>query len=252
METSKGNAVRAATDTKSGWRRRIMKSAPTPSRSALRDLRERNPALPPIPVRVIHYRKRKRGLDMLGSLILITLFSPLLLGIALAVKLTSAGPVFYVSTRVGRGGRTFGFLKFRSMYVDADKRLAELREANEKDGPIFKMKNDPRITPIGRFLRKYSLDELPQLFNVFKGDMSLVGPRPPIPHEVEQYDEYCLERLSVRPGLTCYWQIMGRSNLSFAEWMELDHKYLREMGLWTDLKILLKTPLAVLKGEGAY
>jgi lipopolysaccharide/colanic/teichoic acid biosynthesis glycosyltransferase len=138
------------------------------------------------------------------------------------------------------------------MYVDADRRLAELRGVNEKDGPIFKMKNDPRITPVGRFLRKFSLDELPQLFNVWRGDMSLVGPRPPIPHEVEQYDEYCLERLGVRPGLTCYWQIMGRSNLSFTEWMELDHRYLREMNLWTDLKILLKTPLAVLRGDGAY
>ena len=138
------------------------------------------------------------------------------------------------------------------MYVDADKRLADLKNENEKDGPIFKMKNDPRITPVGRFLRKYSLDELPQLINVFKGDMSLVGPRPPIPHEVQQYDAYCLERLSVRPGLTCYWQIMGRSNLSFQEWMELDHRYLREMSVWTDLKILIKTPAAVLKGEGAY
>lgn len=251
METSKGNVVRAATEAR-GRRRRIMKASDHPSRSAQKDLRERSPSLPPIPIRVIHYRKRKRGLDTLGSLMLIGLFSPLLIGIALAVKLTSPGPVFYVSTRVGRGGRFFGFLKFRSMYVDADKRLNELREANEKDGPIFKMKNDPRITPIGRFLRKYSLDELPQLFNVFKGDMSLVGPRPPIPHEVEQYDEYCRERLSVRPGLTCYWQIMGRSNLSFQEWMELDHKYLREMSLWTDLKILLKTPMAVLKGDGAY
>lgn len=219
---------------------------------AVAELRPKAVVLPPIPVRAIHYRKRKRGLDILGSLMLLLLFAPLLLAIALLVKVTSRGPVFYVSTRVGRGGRLFGFLKFRSMYVDADQRLEALREDNEKDGPIFKIKNDPRVTPIGRFLRKYSLDELPQLFNVLKGDMSLVGPRPPIPHEVEQYDEYCRERLSVRPGLTCYWQIMGRSNLSFREWMELDHRYLREMGLWTDLKILVKTPLAVLRGEGAY
>jgi exopolysaccharide biosynthesis polyprenyl glycosylphosphotransferase len=229
-----------------------MKSIEKKAPIATAELKVPRPALPPVPIRVIHYRKRKRGLDTLGSLILITLFSPVLLAIAAIIKLTSPGPVFYVSTRVGRGGRLFGFLKFRSMYVDADRRLAELRGQNEKDGPIFKMKDDPRITPVGRFLRKYSLDELPQLFNVLKGDMSLVGPRPPIPHEVEQYDEYCLERLGVRPGLTCYWQIMGRSNLTFAEWMELDHRYLREMGLWTDLKILLKTPLAVLKGDGAY
>ncbi|MBI5706835.1 MAG: exopolysaccharide biosynthesis polyprenyl glycosylphosphotransferase [Armatimonadetes bacterium] len=209
-------------------------------------------SLPNVPIKVIHYRKRKRGLDVLGSLLLLVLFSPLMAIIALLVKLSSPGPVLYASTRVGRGGKPFAFLKFRSMYTDADRRLAELKTSNEKDGPIFKMKNDPRITPVGRFLRKYSLDELPQLFNVFKGDMSLVGPRPPIPHEVIQYDEYCQERLSVRPGLTCYWQIQGRSNLSFDEWMELDHKYLREMGLWTDLMILIKTPLAVLKGDGAY
>lgn len=229
-----------------------MKPAEHATIHAAVEVQAERPAWPSVPIRVIHYRKRKRGLDILGSAILLVLFAPLLLVIALLVKLTSPGPVFYVSTRIGRGGRPFGFIKFRSMYVDADKRLADLKEANEKDGPIFKMKNDPRITPIGRFLRKYSLDELPQLFNVLKGDMSLVGPRPPIPHEVEQYNDYCLERLSVRPGLTCYWQIMGRSNLSFQEWMELDHKYLREMGLWTDLKILLKTPLAVLKGDGAY
>lgn len=250
METPKGQAISAAQPKKR--RLRLMKSTPNPRQAGAKDLRPPTPILPPIPIRVIHYRKRKRGLDVLGSLVLITLFSPLLIAIAVAVKLTSPGPVFYVSNRVGRGGRIFGFLKFRSMYVDAEKRLAELRGKNEKDGPIFKMKRDPRITSIGRFLRKYSLDELPQLFNVLKGDMSLVGPRPPIPHEVEQYDEYCRERLSIRPGLTCYWQIMGRSNLSFQEWMELDHRYLREMGLWTDLKILIKTPMAVIRGEGAY
>ncbi|KAA0237322.1 MAG: sugar transferase, partial [Armatimonadetes bacterium] len=171
---------------------------------------------------------------------------------ALWVKLTSKGPVIYKSTRVGLGGRHFQFLKFRSMYVDADRRQAELLAQNEKDGPIFKMKNDPRITPIGRALRRYSLDELPQLWNVFVGEMSLVGPRPPLPREVEQYTEDCLERLSVKPGITCYWQIMGRSDLSFEEWMELDKRYLREMGVWTDLKILLLTPIAVFRGDGAY
>ncbi|HQU18225.1 MAG TPA: exopolysaccharide biosynthesis polyprenyl glycosylphosphotransferase [Fimbriimonadaceae bacterium] len=202
--------------------------------------------------RVIHYVKRKRILDILGSLLLMVLLSPLLLAIALWVKLTSKGPVIYKSTRVGLGGRHFQFLKFRSMYVDADRRQAELLAQNEKDGPIFKMKNDPRITPIGRALRRYSLDELPQLWNVFVGEMSLVGPRPPLPREVEQYTEDCLERLSVKPGITCYWQIMGRSDLSFEEWMELDKRYLREMGVWTDLKILLLTPIAVFRGDGAY
>jgi exopolysaccharide biosynthesis polyprenyl glycosylphosphotransferase len=202
--------------------------------------------------KVITYRKRKRLLDIFGSLFLILLLSPVMLVIAALVKLTSKGPVFYTSKRIGRMGRTFDFYKFRSMYLDADARLAEVLDKNEKDGPIFKMHDDPRITRLGRFLRRTSLDELPQLFNVFRGDMSLVGPRPPLPHEVEKYDEYAMERLSVRPGMTCYWQIMGRSNLSFTEWMELDHKYLEEMSVFTDLKILLKTPIAVIKGDGAY
>ncbi len=138
------------------------------------------------------------------------------------------------------------------MYVDADERLASLMGNNEKDGPIFKMKNDPRITPLGRFLRKYSLDELPQLIHVCRGEMSMVGPRPPVPREVEQYDDVARERLTIKPGLTCYWQIQGRSNLTFEEWMALDHKYMQEMSFWTDVKILLQTPMAVLKGEGAY
>jgi exopolysaccharide biosynthesis polyprenyl glycosylphosphotransferase len=202
--------------------------------------------------KVINYRKRKRLLDMFGSLFLLVLALPVMAVIALAIRLNSRGPVFYTSKRVGRMGRIFDFYKFRSMYVDADARLKDVLASNEKDGPIFKMQNDPRITRVGRFLRKTSLDELPQLFNVFRGDMSLVGPRPPLPHEVEKYDEYAMERLAVRPGMTCYWQIMGRSNLSFEEWMKLDHKYLEEMSVMTDIKILLKTPLAVLKGDGAY
>jgi exopolysaccharide biosynthesis polyprenyl glycosylphosphotransferase len=202
--------------------------------------------------KVINYRKRKRLLDIFGSAFLLLVLSPVMLVIAALVKLTSKGPVLYRSKRVGRMGREFDFYKFRSMYGDADARLKDILSQNEKDGPIFKMQNDPRITPLGRFLRHTSLDELPQLFNVFRGDMSLVGPRPPLPHEVEKYDEYAMERLSVRPGMTCYWQIMGRSNLSFDEWMELDHRYLEEMSVTTDLKILLKTPIAVLKGDGAY
>jgi len=202
--------------------------------------------------KVITYRKRKRLLDIFGSLFLIVVLSPVMLVIALLVKLTSAGPVFYKSKRVGLCGRVFDFYKFRSMYADADARLKDVLAKNEKDGPIFKMQDDPRITRLGRFLRRTSLDELPQLFNVFRGDMSLVGPRPPLPNEVVKYDEYAIERLSVRPGMTCYWQIMGRSNLTFEHWMELDHRYLEEMSVWTDLKILIKTPLAVLKGDGAY
>ena len=202
--------------------------------------------------RVISYRKRKRILDIAGSGVLLILLFPLMAFFALLIKLTSKGPIIFKAPRVGRCGKTFPFYKFRSMYTDAEKRLIDIKDQNEREGPIFKMKNDPRITPVGRFMRKYSVDELPQLLNVFLGHMSLVGPRPPLPREVEQYDEYMAERLSVRPGLTCYWQIMGRSDLTFEQWMELDHRYLNEMSIWVDLKILIKTPLAVLKGRGAY
>lgn len=202
--------------------------------------------------KVITYRKRKRILDIAGSGALLIVLFPLMALFAAIIKLTSKGPVFFVSPRVGLCGKTFRFYKFRSMYTDAEKRLTEIKDQNEREGPIFKMRNDPRITPVGRFMRKFSIDELPQLLNVFLGDMSLVGPRPPLPREVEQYDDYMMQRLSVRPGLTCYWQIMGRSDLTFEQWMELDHRYLNEMSLWVDLKILCLTPLAVLRGEGAY
>ncbi len=205
-----------------------------------------------IPRRPVRYRVWKRGFDLAFSLLLLTLLLPLFLVLALLVKLTSKGPIFYASTRIGRCGKPFRFLKFRSMYQDADKRLADLLAHNEKDGPIFKMKDDPRITPIGRILRKYSLDELPQLIHVVRGEMSMVGPRPPVPREVEQYDEFARQRLTIKPGITCYWQIQGRSKLSFEEWMELDNKYIQDMSFWTDVKILVQTPLAVIRGEGAY
>lgn len=211
-----------------------------------------NAGLKNLEPRVINYRKRKRILDILGSTALLLILFPVFLIIALLVRLTSKGPVFYVSDRVGLCGKVFPFYKFRSMYLDADKRLGELSCQNDREGPIFKMKDDPRVTPIGKFMRKYSLDELPQLLNVFLGHMSLVGPRPPIPKEVAQYDEYMLERLSVRPGITCYWQVMGRSDLTFEQWMELDHRYLEEMSVWVDLKLLFLTPIAVLRGDGAY
>lgn len=212
----------------------------------------RHAGLSKVEPRLVRYRRRKRILDVAGSLALITLLGPIFLIVALAVRLTSRGPIIYTSRRVGLCGRVFNFYKFRSMYVDADARRKELESSNEKDGPIFKMKSDPRITPVGRFMRKYSLDELPQFFNVLKGDMSLVGPRPPLVAEVEKYGDFEMERLSVRPGLTCFWQTMGRSDLSFDQWMQLDHRYLREMSFWVDIKILLKTPMAVLRGRGAY
>lgn len=206
----------------------------------------------PVKPRLVTYRKVKRVLDVVAASIVILLLAPLFILLILAVKLTSRGPVLYVSKRVGLCGKVFNFYKFRSMYLDADQKRVALEKANEKDGPIFKMKHDPRITPIGRLLRKFSLDELPQFYNVLRGDMSLVGPRPPLVHEVERYSSFEQERLTIRPGLTCYWQIMGRSDLSFEEWMILDHRYLREMSLWTDMKIMVKTPLAVLLGKGAY
>ena len=209
-------------------------------------------SVPQIEAKKVSYALAKRAFDVVCAFLLLLAFLPIVAVLALIVKATSKGPAFYRSTRVGLGGRHFQFLKLRSMYVDADTRLAELMEQNEKDGPIFKMKNDPRITPIGRFIRKYSLDELPQLLHVFRGEMSMVGPRPPVPREVAHYDDAAMERLCVKPGISCYWQVMGRSNLSFEEWMELDRKYVREMSFWTDVVILMKTPAAVLRGGGAY
>jgi len=200
----------------------------------------------------VHYESWKRLFDIVGSIVLLVLLLPFYIICTLAIKMTSPGPVFYSSKRVGLGGRTFRFVKFRSMYTDAEKRLSLLLDKNEKDGPIFKIENDPRITPIGRFIRKYSLDELPQIVHVLTGQMSLVGPRPPLPREVAHYNQYALERLSVKPGLTCYWQICGRSRLTFDEWMQLDHKYIEEMNMWTDIKIIARTPVCVLKGDGAY
>lgn len=207
---------------------------------------------PRVAPRPVPYAAAKRVLDVAVSGALLLVLAPLFLIIAAAVRATSRGPILYRSTRVGLGGREFPFVKFRSMHVDADSTLLYLHARNEKDGPIFKMKADPRVTPIGRFLRKYSLDELPQIVSVFLGDMSLVGPRPPLPREVDQYDAYAMERLSVKPGLTCYWQVMGRSDLDFHQWIELDHRYLRDMSLQTDLRLLLRTPMAVFRGRGAY
>lgn len=202
--------------------------------------------------KTVSYAFWKRLLDVLASAILLILLLPIFLLIALAVKLTSKGPVFYKSDRLGLGGKGIEFVKFRTMCIDADEKLAKLMEKNEKDGPIFKIRNDPRITPVGRILRKFSLDELPQLLSVLRGDMSMVGPRPPLRREVVHYDERAMQRLTVKPGITCYWQVMGRSDLSFDEWIDLDVKYIEEMSFWVDLKIILRTPLAVLKGQGAY
>ena len=169
------------------------------------------------------------------------------------MKLTSPGPVIFAQVRVGRYGRHFRFYKFRSMYVDAEERKKELLAKNEsKDGVIFKMKDDPRITRVGKFLRRTSLDELPQLWNVFIGDMSLVGPRPPVPKEVQEYTLDDRKRLDVIPGITCLWQIKGRSEIPFHEQVRLDKEYILAPSVWNDIKILLKTIPAIIGGKGAY
>ena len=195
----------------------------------------------------------KRAIDVAGSLAGMLLLSPVFLGIALMVKLTSPGPIIFAQVRVGRYGRHFKFYKFRSMYVDADARKKELLAKNEsKDGVIFKMKDDPRITKVGKFLRRASLDELPQLWNVFIGDMSLVGPRPPVPDEVQEYTLEDRKRLDVIPGITCLWQIKGRSEIPFHEQVRLDKEYILAPSVWKDVKILFKTIPAIIGGKGAY
>jgi exopolysaccharide biosynthesis polyprenyl glycosylphosphotransferase len=194
----------------------------------------------------------KRFLDILIATLGLIGSLPLWLAIAVAIKLDSPGPVLHVQERVGLNGRRFRFYKFRSMYADAEKRLESLLEHNEATGPVFKMRNDPRITRVGAILRRSSLDELPQLINILQGEMSLVGPRPPLPREVEQYRLSDRLRLAVKPGLTCLWQISGRSNCSFDQWMEMDTAYVRNLSLKLDLVILVRTVWAVLSCRGAY
>ncbi|HTS38242.1 MAG TPA: sugar transferase [Candidatus Solibacter sp.] len=194
----------------------------------------------------------KRVIDIVGSALMLILLSPVLLLAAVLIKLTSKGPVMFVQQRLGLNKRHFGIYKFRTMVVDAEKRMKEIEHLNEVSGPVFKIKNDPRITPIGKFLRKTSIDELPQLLNVFKGDMSLVGPRPLPIRDYEGFSEdWQRRRFSIRPGITCLWQIGGRSSISFEKWMELDLQYIDKWSLWLDLEILVKTIPAVLKGSGA-
>jgi exopolysaccharide biosynthesis polyprenyl glycosylphosphotransferase len=183
---------------------------------------------------------------------LLVLLSPLFLIIAALIKLTSSGPIFFKQVRCGLGGRKFAFYKFRSMIVDAEERKKGLEPLNEMSGPVFKIKDDPRITPVGRIIRKLSLDELPQLYNVLKGEMSLVGPRPPIPEEVQKYERWQRRRLSMRPGLTCLWQVNGRNEVDFEQWMKLDLEYIDNWSLGLDFKIMLRTIPVVLTGHGAH
>lgn len=193
----------------------------------------------------------KRAADIGLSLAALAALSPLLLATALAIKLTSRGPVFFKQVRVGLRGRYFEMFKFRSMVVDAERLLETLAANNEQTGPVFKMQCDPRVTRVGRFIRSYSIDELPQLLNILLGHMSIVGPRPPVPREVAQYQPWQRRRLSVRPGLTCLWQVQGRNAIGFDEWMMLDLQYVDQWSLGTDVSLIGRTVPVVVSGRGA-
>ncbi|MGO9111417.1 MAG: sugar transferase [Thermoguttaceae bacterium] len=193
----------------------------------------------------------KRAVDILGSSLFLLIHSPLLLFVAALIRLTSRGPIFFRQTRVGLGGRHFTMYKFRTMVEDAERLKEHLRELNEQEGPVFKIKNDPRITLVGGVLRKFSVDEFPQMWNVLKGDMSLVGPRPPLDDEVAQYEPWQRRRLDVTPGLTCIWQVRGRSKVSFTQWMRLDLQYIARRSLWCDARLLMETVPAIITGRGA-
>jgi exopolysaccharide biosynthesis polyprenyl glycosylphosphotransferase len=197
-------------------------------------------------------REIKRFLDQLLAIAARVVSAPLFLGIALAIKLTSRGPVLYRQTRVGLNGYAFSMLKFRTMIDDAEQQLANLMGCNEADGCLFKIRDDPRVTVVGRWLRKHSLDELPQFWNVLRGEMSVVGPRPPLPWEVDLYETAHLRRLCARPGITGMWQVSGRSDRSFEDMVSMDCRYIRSWSLGLDLSILLKTVRVVVTGQGAY
>ncbi len=194
----------------------------------------------------------KRAFDVVLSGVALVLLAPLFALVAAAVKMSSPGPVLFRQRRVGLNGREFWFLKFRSMVLNAEAQRSSLAVHNEADGPVFKIRHDPRLTAVGAALRKTSLDELPQLWHVFAGEMSIVGPRPPIPSEVAQYKRWQRRRLSMKPGLTCFWQVSGRSEIGFEEWMQLDLRYIDSWSLWLDLKLVLRTIPAVLLGRGAH
>lgn len=194
----------------------------------------------------------KRLMDVIGAIVGLVILSPLYLGITLAILLTSGRPVFYEHIRVGRDGKPFRFIKFRTMTRNAEQERHLVIDLNEADGPVFKIRNDPRVTPLGRVLRRYSLDELPQLLHVLTGEMSLVGPRPPLPDEVKLYSDRELQRLTVKPGLTCSWQVSGRSDVEFRAWVDLDVEYIQNWNLRSDIKLILKTIPAVFTGRGAY
>lgn len=194
----------------------------------------------------------KRIVDILGSGIGLIVLSPVFLIVALAIKIEdSKGSVLFSQKRVGQHGKEFNMYKFRSMVSNAEELKEKLLKQNEMSGPMFKMKNDPRITKVGKFIRKTSIDELPQLLNVLKGEMSLVGPRPSLPKEVIKFEPWMLERLEVKPGLTCYWQVMGRNDIDFEDWMKLDIKYVHDRNFWLDIKLIFKTFFVLFGDESA-
>lgn len=198
------------------------------------------------------YEFSKRFIDVVGALCGLILLSPVLLVVCIAIRVDSKGKVVYSQDRVGKDGNNFRMYKFRSMVENAEKLKKELMDQNEMSGPMFKMKDDPRITKIGKFIRKTSIDELPQLWNILKGDMSLVGPRPSLPREVKEFEPWMLERLNVKPGLTCFWQVSGRNNIDFEDWMKLDIKYVRDRNLFLDIKLIFQTVLVLFGDKNAH
>ncbi|WP_294358133.1 sugar transferase [uncultured Clostridium sp.] len=199
----------------------------------------------------IIYLFSKRAIDIVGSIIGLALLSPILLIVAIAIKLESKGPIIFSQKRIGLKGKEFKMYKLRSMVEDAEKLKKDLMKSNEMSGPMFKMKDDPRVTRVGKFIRKTSIDELPQLVNVLKGDMSLVGPRPSLPKEVKKFKPWMKKRLEVKPGLTCFWQVSGRNNIDFEDWMKLDIKYVEERSFWVDIKLIFKTFFVLFGDENA-
>lgn len=215
-------------------------------------VRRFTPGRIPVLRRQPQVEKLTRTLDVVGALSGLLLAAPILLLSMLLIKLTSEGPIFFCQIRVGEGGRLFRMYKLRTMVVDAERQRRKLLARNEMSGPVFKIRRDPRITWIGQFLRKYSIDEIPQFWNILNGDMSLVGPRPPLPREVKQYKRWQLQRLMVKPGLTCLWQVSGRNRIGFEDWVRLDIRYIRSRSFWVDMKIILQTfKVVFIRPDGA-
>lgn len=193
----------------------------------------------------------KRTMDIVASLFGLIILSPLLIIVSILIKLESAGPILFKQERVGLRGKHFIMYKFRSMVINAEELKAKLESQNEMSGPMFKIKNDPRVTKVGKFIRKTSIDELPQLINILKGEMSIVGPRPSLPKEVDMFEGWMLRRLDAKPGLTCYWQVRGRNNIGFEEWMRMDVDYVSKRNIWIDIKLIFRTVVLLFGDKNA-